>query len=241
MSGRGQLPLVVRDRRSRRRAASPSCGWGLAPPRSRRPRRSPAGQEALSHPDSCRWVGRMVVELRGAGPVQTRRAPGEPAAGAGRRQVVIEIRHYPMQSRWPHLAVLLGLSLASSVLLRGAQPSSASHPRPWARPRGSRRPRPRASPPRRAASSTVELADGVELSLWAPQQLVVDPVAIDLEPGRHAVRDEHDAQQHAARHPSAPGLDGDGAHAAVDGGPARLLPHGDGAGQQREERAGSPT
>ena len=53
---------------------------------------------------------------------------------------------------------------------------------------------------------------------------------------RHRLRRRHAAQQPAARHPRPPGLDDDRAHDEDGGGPAPLLPQGDGAGQQREER-----
>jgi quinoprotein glucose dehydrogenase len=86
-----------------------------------------------------------------------------------------------MRSRWLSLVVLLGLSLASSVLLRGAQPPSLSSLAPGETTR-----LPAAEAARIATEArgklTVELADGVDLSLWAPQQLIVDPVAIDIEP-----------------------------------------------------------
>jgi putative heme-binding domain-containing protein len=86
-----------------------------------------------------------------------------------------------MQRRWPHLAVLLGLSLASSVLLRGAQPSSRPTLVPGETTRLEKAEAARIATETRAKLS-VELAEGVDLSLWAPEQLIVDPVAIDLAP-----------------------------------------------------------
>ena len=88
-----------------------------------------------------------------------------------------------MRLRRSSFAVLLGLSLASSVLLRGAQPPAA--PAPPATP--GKTTRLDKSAVTRLASDArarlaVELPEGVELSLWASEQLVVDPVAIDIEP-----------------------------------------------------------
>lgn len=86
-----------------------------------------------------------------------------------------------MRSRWPSLIVVFGLSLASSVLLRGAQPPSLSSLAPGEAARLSAADAARIAAEARSKLS-VELADGVDLSLWAPQQLIVDPVAIDIEP-----------------------------------------------------------
>jgi quinoprotein glucose dehydrogenase len=85
-----------------------------------------------------------------------------------------------MRLRWPSLVVLLGLSLASSVLLRGAQPSSPSSLAPGESTKLAAAEAARIATEARS-KLTVELADGVDLSLWAPQQLIVDPVAIDID------------------------------------------------------------
>ncbi len=86
-----------------------------------------------------------------------------------------------MPVRWPSLLLLSALSLTSGVLLRGAQPAPSPHP-----PLGEIV-RLDADEARRLADEarrqvTVELADGVDLSLWAPEALLVDPVALDIDP-----------------------------------------------------------
>ena len=86
-----------------------------------------------------------------------------------------------MRSRWPSFAALLGLSLASSVLLRGAQPPSVPPVTPGETTRLDKAAVTRLATDARAKLS-VELPEGVELSLWASEELLVDPVAIDLEP-----------------------------------------------------------
>lgn len=84
-----------------------------------------------------------------------------------------------MGSRWPSLAALLGLSLASSVLLRGAQPPSVPPAKPGETTRLDKAAVTRLATDARAKLA-VELPEGVELSLWASDELLVDPVAIDL-------------------------------------------------------------
>ncbi len=86
-----------------------------------------------------------------------------------------------MQSRWPSVAVLLGLSLASSVLLRGAQPPTAPPATPGAITRLDKEVASRLATEARSKLA-VEVADGLDLSLWAPQELLIDPVALDIEP-----------------------------------------------------------
>ena len=86
-----------------------------------------------------------------------------------------------MRFRWPSFAALLGLSLASSVLLRGAQPPSTPPATPGETTRLDKATATRLATEIRARLA-VELPEGVELSLWAPEQLLIDPVAIDLEP-----------------------------------------------------------
>ncbi|BCS34853.2 glucose dehydrogenase [Luteitalea sp. TBR-22] len=88
-----------------------------------------------------------------------------------------------MNRRRSSLLVLAGLSLASSVMLRGAQ--APATPRPPATP-GAVVTLPAADAARVAAEArarvSVDVAEGVELSLWAPESLLVDPVAIDIDP-----------------------------------------------------------
>ena len=88
-----------------------------------------------------------------------------------------------MGSRWLSSTALIGLSLASSVMLRGAQPPSAP-PTPPAKPGATTR-LDKAEVTRLAtdvrAKLPVELPEGVDLSLWASDELLVDPVAIDLD------------------------------------------------------------
>jgi quinoprotein glucose dehydrogenase len=86
-----------------------------------------------------------------------------------------------MGSRWPSFAALLGLSLASSVLLRGAQPPSAPPVKPGETTRLDNATVTRLATDARARLA-VELPEGVDLALWAPEELLVDPVAIDLDP-----------------------------------------------------------
>ena len=86
-----------------------------------------------------------------------------------------------MRSRWPSFAALLGLSLASTVLLRGAQPPSTPPTTPGETRRLDAAATTRLATEARARLA-VELPEGVELSLWASEHLLVDPVAIDLEP-----------------------------------------------------------
>ena len=57
------------------------------------------------------------------------------------------------------------------------------------------------------AAVQVEMPAGVELKLWAPDGLIADPVAVEIDARRHRLRRRHAAQQPAARHPRAPGLD----------------------------------
>jgi hypothetical protein len=67
-----------------------------------------------------------------------------------------------MQSRWPSFALLLGLSLASSVLLRGAQPPAAPPAIPGETTRLDKAEVARLATEARGKLS-VELAEGVEL------------------------------------------------------------------------------
>lgn len=88
-----------------------------------------------------------------------------------------------MPQRWLSLVALLGLSLAPGVLLRGAQPPTTL-PHDLAPGRTvtlSASDAARLAEEARAKLS-VELPEGVELALWAPHELLVDPVAIDLAP-----------------------------------------------------------
>jgi putative membrane-bound dehydrogenase-like protein len=88
-----------------------------------------------------------------------------------------------MNRRRPSFLILAGLSLASSVMLRGAQ--APSPVRPPATP-GDVVKLPPAEAARMATEArsklSAEVAEGVELSLWAPEALLVDPVAIDIDP-----------------------------------------------------------
>ena len=85
-----------------------------------------------------------------------------------------------MRSSRPSFALLLGLSLASSVLLRGAQPPAAPPAIPGETTRLDKAEVARLATEARGKLS-VELAEGVELSLWAPQAFLIDPVAIDID------------------------------------------------------------
>jgi quinoprotein glucose dehydrogenase len=94
---------------------------------------------------------------------------------------VIEISQIPMSQRWPSAAALLVVSLASGVLLRGAQPAAGPVKTLGETVRLDREEAARLATDARAKTK-VELADGLDLSLWAPERLLVDPVAIDLDP-----------------------------------------------------------
>ncbi|HTV02169.1 MAG TPA: HEAT repeat domain-containing protein [Luteitalea sp.] len=84
-----------------------------------------------------------------------------------------------MSQRWPSAAALIVLSLGSSVLLRGAQ-EAAPTTRTGEVVRLERDEAARLATDARGKVK-VELADGLELSLWAPEKLLIDPVAIDLD------------------------------------------------------------
>lgn len=85
-----------------------------------------------------------------------------------------------MTQRWPVLAALVALPLVlSGVLLRGAQPVTAGPPTSPAHI--SREDATRLATEARAKLK-VEVAPGLDLSLWAPDALIVDPVAMDIDP-----------------------------------------------------------
>ena len=86
-----------------------------------------------------------------------------------------------MSQRWPSAAALLVVSLASGVLLRGAQPAPEPQKTLGDTVRLDREEAARLAAEARGKTK-VELAEGLDLSLWAPEQLLVDPVAIDLDP-----------------------------------------------------------
>ncbi|MGI8672232.1 MAG: DUF7133 domain-containing protein, partial [Luteitalea sp.] len=85
-----------------------------------------------------------------------------------------------MIHRWPVLTALVALPLAlSGALLRSAQPASAGPP---AAPVHLTREEATRLATEARDKLKVDVAPGMELSLWAPEALVVDPVAIDIEP-----------------------------------------------------------
>ena len=86
-----------------------------------------------------------------------------------------------MQRRWLSSVLPIVLLLAAGALLRGAQPTPRPNPTPGEIVRLERGEAERLGSEARG-KLTVELADGIDLTLWAPDKLVVDPVAIDIDP-----------------------------------------------------------
>ena len=86
-----------------------------------------------------------------------------------------------MRSRWSSLLLLSVLSLAPGVLLRGSQPTPRPNPPPGEIVRLEQGEATRLSTEARGRLK-VELAEGLDIALWAPEQLIVDPVAIDIDP-----------------------------------------------------------
>lgn len=124
-------------------------------------------------------------EWRGAGSVS---ATGnrQPATGArlaealAKANIPVEFP-YVMPSLRPLPLVLIGLAIASSVLVRGAQLPGRPAPAPGETSTLTAAEATRLASEARAKLK-VELGEGLELALWAPEPLVLDPVAIDIDP-----------------------------------------------------------